>query len=45
MNTAKKTTDTSVGAGKEVGPEVNAEKTEWVLYFVTRMKNNTSAVL
>jgi hypothetical protein len=39
MNTIKKTTDTSVGAGKEFGPEVNAEKTEWMLYFVTRMQN------
>jgi hypothetical protein len=37
VNTIRKTTDTSVGAGKEVGPEANAEKTEWMLYFVTRM--------
>jgi hypothetical protein len=27
VNTTKKTTDTAVRAGKEVGPEVNAEKT------------------
>jgi hypothetical protein len=39
MNIIKKTTDTSVAAGKDVGPEVNAEKTEWMLYFVTRMQN------
>jgi hypothetical protein len=39
MNTVKKTTDTSVGAGKELGPEVDAEKTEWKLYCVTRMRN------
>jgi hypothetical protein len=38
VNTAKKTTDTAVSAGKEVGPEVNAEKTEWMLYFVIRMQ-------
>jgi hypothetical protein len=42
MNTIKKTTDTSVGGDKEVGPEVNAEETEWMLYFVTRMHNRIS---
>jgi hypothetical protein len=39
MNTIKKTKDTSVGAGKEDGPEVKAQKTEWILCFVTRMQN------
>jgi hypothetical protein len=39
-NTVKKTTDTSVGAGKEVGPKVNAEKTVWMLHFVTRLQES-----
>jgi hypothetical protein len=45
MNTAKKTTDTSIGAGKEVGPEVNAEKRVYVIFRDQNAEHNTSAVL
>jgi hypothetical protein len=31
LDTIKKNTDTLIGAGKEVGLEVNAEKTKYVL--------------
>jgi hypothetical protein len=38
MDTIKKNTETLIDASKEVGLEINAEKTECMCYLVTRMQ-------